>query len=215
MPFPPDFDILLIDLVKANPILWERESRSSPYKERRTRHTEIWKSIATSLKTDVLTCTTRWNNLRQKVRRELTKEKDGVGSDWSLLRKLRFLQQTTYSHRSSERQQSNNRQLQPPNNVSWSSRNGLQVHDEDDQLQEAMDEQQAAALPPAVIPSQTSQEANPTTGPFTMKVIKRIESLLEGLGSPNRQKAEKRILTYLCKCNLRSLNNEEIDDILL
>ncbi|XP_068143254.1 transcription factor Adf-1 [Drosophila tropicalis] len=215
MTFSPDFDILLIDLVKANPILWERQSRSSPYKELRTRDTELWKSIATSLKTDVLACTRRWNNLRQKVRRELAKEKDGEASDWTLMPKLRFLQQPSYNHRNSERQQTNNRQLQPPNNVGWSSQNGEQVHDEDDQLQEAMDEQQAAALPPAGIPSQTSEKANPSTVPFTTDVIKRIESLLEGLGPPNREKAEKRILTYLCKCNLRSLNNEEIDDILL
>ena len=54
----------------------------------------------------------------------------------------------------------------------------------------------------------------PTAAP-TNSVLVRIKALLEGLDAVNRGKAEKRILSYLCKCQLKTLENESIDDISL
>jgi len=85
-----------------------------------------------------------------------------------------------------------------------------EVHDEEDPLQEAMDEQLAVA---GVAAPPTNPHPAPPAAP--VRAEKRIEALLEGLGEANRIKAEKRILAYLCKCNLRALNDEQIDDIVI
>lgn len=79
---------------------------------------------------------------------------------------------------------------------------------EDDPLQEAMEEQ-AIAL--------DAKKPNPlvSTPTTTTSCLKRIETLLEGLDEDNRTKAEKRIVAYLCKCQLKFLENESIDDIVI
>ncbi|KAH8380460.1 hypothetical protein KR009_010772 [Drosophila setifemur] len=201
-----DFDARLIELVRANPSLYERELRSKPYDASRKRKMEIWLSISTSLKSDVNTCCTRWNNLVSKLRRELAREKSGgPASDWSLLPQLRFMQH-----------QSNHRSVA---NASWRSVKGEalveDVHDEEDPLQEAMDEQLVGAVGAAPLSVPAAVPAPPPAAPVSAEMMKRIEALLDGLGEANRIKAEKRILAYLCKCNLRTLNEEPIDDIVI
>jgi len=47
-----EFDTRLIELVRANPKLYERELRSTPYEAHKKRNSEIWGSISTSLNTD-------------------------------------------------------------------------------------------------------------------------------------------------------------------
>ncbi|XP_017129484.1 uncharacterized protein LOC108147463 [Drosophila elegans] len=198
-----EFDTRLIELVRANPKLYERELRSTPYEANKKRNTEIWRSISTSLNTDACACLSRWNYLAAKHRRELSKEKaGGAGSDWSLLPQLHFLQHHHHpiNHRNS-------------GDVSRSSMKSIEeVNDEEDPLQEAMDEQLAVAGAPPPAPTNPAAAA-PSAAPA--KTEKRIEALLEGLGEANRIKAEKRILAYLCKCNLRALNEEQIDDIVI
>ncbi|XP_043649073.1 uncharacterized protein LOC122617313 [Drosophila teissieri] len=196
-----ELDTRLIELVRANPKLYERELRNAPYEAHKKRHPEIWSSISTSLNTDVNACVSRWNHLVAKQRRELAKEKaGGTGSDWSLLPHLKFLHHHHHpiNHRNSS-------------DLSRSSlKSNDDVNDEEDPLQEAMDEQLAVAgaAPPSTNPVQA-----PAVAP--VRAEKRIEALLEGLGEANRIKAEKRILAYLCKCNLRALNDEQIDDIVI
>lgn len=154
--------------------------------------------------------------MREKLRRELQKEQ----SDWSLLDKLRFVGQHKKQHKHSQR--SVERQLQPqsppevttsgPANASWRAQSPEQliVNDEDDALQEAMDEQNVPA--PGAITTITATAT--ATGAYTEDLMKRIETLLQGLGA-NRCKAEKKILAYLCKCSLRALNDEQIDDVFI
>lgn len=160
---------------------------------------------------------TRWNYMRGKLRDELQKEQ----SDWSLLEKLRFVGEHEKPHKYSTR--SGERQLQQPQSspevttsgpmhVSWRAQSPI-VNDEDDALQEAMDEQ----IVPVPAATSTITTANgtapaPAAGTSSEDVMKRIEALLQGLGE-NRCKAEKKILAYLCKCSLRALNYEQIDDV--
>lgn len=47
-----EFDNRLIELVRANPSLYERELRKTPYDAHKKKKTELWCSIATSLETD-------------------------------------------------------------------------------------------------------------------------------------------------------------------
>ncbi|KAH8270177.1 hypothetical protein KR018_005303 [Drosophila ironensis] len=208
----PDFDSRLIALVRSNPSLYEREVRSTPYDAKKKRKQEIWVSIASSLKMEVNTCITRWHSLVSKLRRELMKEKaGGNGSDWILLPKMRFLQQHHHHHETHAHSAAD---------AGWRSLKAESlidhVHDEEDPLQEAMDEQQAGAVvtSPVVASAATTAQA-PSQAPVSAELMKRIEALLQGLGDANRTKAEKRILAYLCKCNLRALNEETIDDIVI
>ncbi|EDW69305.1 uncharacterized protein [Drosophila virilis] len=211
-----EFDNRLIELVRANPSLYERELRKTPYDAHKKKKTELWCSIATSLETDVSTCITRWNFLRERLRRELLKEH----SDWSLLPKLRFLAHHKHSGSSAHHHNEHELPQAVPTsallNVSWRalSTDQLIEQDEDDALQEAMDEQHVAAVvvpPPAAPPAAAPAAIAAPSGDDTMK---RIEALLQGLGA-NRTKAEKKVLAYLCKCNLRALNDEQIDDIFI
>lgn len=157
--------------------------------------------------------------MREKLRRELQKEQ----SDWSLLEKLRFVGQHKKPHKHSTR--SAERQLQQPQSppevttsgpmhVSWRAQSPI-VNDEDDALQEAMDEQIVPV--PAATTTITTANATapaPAAGTSSEDLMKRIEALLQGLGA-NRCKAEKKILAYLCKCSLRALNDEQIDDVFI
>ncbi|KAH8240159.1 hypothetical protein KR032_011729 [Drosophila birchii] len=211
-----DFNKRLIELVRANPNLYERELRSTPYDTNKKRKTEIWRSISASLNTDVNTCISTWNHLVAKWRRESDKEKPGgAGSDWTLLCHMRFLQQTHHAGNHRSVVDTNWRSPKPQSPTE-------EVHNEEDPLQEAMDEQlanagaAASALPPPPPAANHATAAPlPTSAPVSAELLKRIEALLEGLGDANRVKAEKRILAYLCKCNLRALNEEQIDDIVI
>ncbi|KAH8371186.1 hypothetical protein KR093_006412, partial [Drosophila rubida] len=204
------FDHRLIEFVRANPILHKRDLRNSPYDTRKKKR-ELWCSIATSLETDVQTCITRWRYMLDKLRRELLKDH----SDWSLLEKLRFLGQ----HKNSGRQLQQAVTTSAHINVSWRALSPGQLidhaadDDEDDALQEAMDEQHVAPQPQPPPPSSSLVVAG-SSGNSNDDLMKRIEALLQGLGT-NRSKAEKKIVAYLCKCTLRSLNDEQIDDIFI
>lgn len=98
--------------------------------------------------------------------------------------------------------------------------------DDDDPLQEAMDEQISTFVPynreSKVFPTNTyvmpTQELSKPVVAASSSVqyngtMKRIEALLEGLGEENRSKAEKRIVAYLCKCQLKALNNEDVENV--
>ncbi|EDV96333.1 transcription factor Adf-1 [Drosophila grimshawi] len=205
----PEFDIRLIEMVRANPGLYEEDLRQAPYYTRRKRKTELWCSIATSLKTDVSACITRWNYIREKMRKEQLKP----NSDWSLLPKLRFIRQHKHGSSSTNHHKEHQQQTQAVNPVDWCALSPGQLIEhnvEDDILQEAMDEQHVTATI-VIPPTTTTTTTASSTGDDPMK---RIEALLQGLGV-NRSKAEKKILAYLCKCNLRALNEEQIDDIFI
>ncbi|XP_054733405.1 uncharacterized protein LOC129241210 isoform X2 [Anastrepha obliqua] len=210
-----DFDTKLVDLVRANPLLYEKEVRSSPYNLMKKK-AELWRSIASSLGVETKYCVIRWKNLRDKFRRELQRLQEmdrkagGVktpkGSTWHLLNKMSFLESHIRLHCSHSTKC-------PANNIrsSWIEMDAEQlieqVTNEDDPLQEAMDEQ--------TVTFDTKKSDNVVNSPPVTSFMKRIESLLEGMDVVNRTKAEKRIVAYLCKCQLKSLENESIDDVVI
>uniref|UniRef100_A0A0C9RDX4 Adf1_2 protein n=2 Tax=Endopterygota TaxID=33392 RepID=A0A0C9RDX4_9HYME len=211
-----DFDSKLIDLVRANPLLYEKEVRSSPYHLMKKK-SELWRSIASSLGVETKYCVIRWKNLRDKYRRESQKTQElkrktgGIesaqGATWHLLDEMKFLDHHTRVH-SSTSTKSAAENLR----TSWSEMEAEQLIEQlpndDDPLQEAMDEQAVAleAKKPEPVVSTTTTTASS---------LKRIETLLEGLDEDNRTKAEKRIVAYLCKCQLKFLENESIDNIVI
>ncbi|SPP87280.1 uncharacterized protein LOC117589337 [Drosophila guanche] len=191
-----DFDSRLIRLIRGNPKLFEREIRSTPYAVKRKDKEELWRAIATSLQTDVKTCTTRWEHLKSKLHQELAKEAQGVGSTWSLLPKMKFLKPGGVAVRSPH-----------PSDALIE-----EVHDEEDTLQEAMDEQCTGG---AVASVSAQVPTSPTPALTPADTMKRVGVLLEGLGEEDCVKAGKRIIAYLCKCNLRALECKPIDDLVI
>lgn len=122
-----DFDAKLVDLVCANPLLYKKEVRSSPYNLMKKK-IELWRSIAASLGVDskcniknkytniyliiifsAKYCVTRWKNLKDKYRREVQKTKElthesggiknATADTWHLLDKMSFLENHLRAHR--------------------------------------------------------------------------------------------------------------------
>lgn len=104
-----DFDRKLIDLIKANPMLYEKDLRSTPYTDMKKKF-ELWSHIATSLNSDskfsqmwtisvsinnmsflpAKYCLLRWKSLRAKYRREAGKL--GKESAWELFEQMKFIE---------------------------------------------------------------------------------------------------------------------------
>ncbi|KAM7358893.1 uncharacterized protein ACRADG_003684 [Cochliomyia hominivorax] len=210
----PDFDSKLIDMVRANPLLYEKDLRTTPYNDMKKKF-ELWSHIATSLGRDTKYCILRWKSLRAKYRREMVRL--GKESDWDLLDKMKFIEKHI-------RYQTTQRNLKSPEHqkvpLNYSNMDAEQLIEEvldDDPLQEAMDEQNSTFIPlkeKVLTSSPSSIDTKPcTSNNQFIGTMKRIETLLEGLGDNNRTKAEKRIVAYLCKCQLKSLNGQDVDDI--
>ncbi|XP_012157133.1 transcription factor Adf-1 isoform X2 [Ceratitis capitata] len=215
-----DFDAKLVDLVCANPLLYKKEVRSSPYNLMKKK-IELWRSIAASLGVDTKYCVTRWKNLKDKYRREVQKTKElthesggiknATADTWHLLDKMSFLENHLRAHSTSTKQSNSAKSSAENVPTSWcvmdSEQLIEQIIDEDDPLQEAMEEQQNVVVetekPETVVASTTA----------TSSFMKRIETLLEGIDAANRAKAEKRIVAFLCRCQLKSLENQSIDDV--
>ncbi|XP_067642839.1 uncharacterized protein [Eurosta solidaginis] len=212
-----DYDTKLVDLVRANPLLYEKEVRNSPY-DLMKKKTELWRSIASSLGAEGKFCVSRWKNLRDRYRRELQKAQEmqrkagGArnikGSNWHLWDKMKFLEGHIRLHSSHS-----TKSVAENTKSSWSEMEAEQFVEhsasEDDPLQEAMEEQSISmdTKKPDIELYHTTATASSSS------YIKRIETLLDGMDTSNRTKAEKRIVAYLCKCQLKALNNEAIDDI--
>ncbi|XP_011179686.2 transcription factor Adf-1 [Zeugodacus cucurbitae] len=212
-----DFDTKLVEMVRANPLLYEKEVRSTPY-DLMKKKTELWRSIASSLNVETKFCVIRWKNLRDKYRRESQKTqelerkaggiKSAQGATWHLLDKMSFLDHHIRVH-------SSNSTKSAAENIrtSWSEMDAEQLIEQlpndDDPLQEAMEEQAVVAV--------ETKKPDPlvSTATTNTSCLKRIETLLEGLDEDNRTKAEKRVVAYLCKCQLKFLENESIDDIVI
>uniref|UniRef100_A0A1B0AGT6 MADF domain-containing protein n=1 Tax=Glossina pallidipes TaxID=7398 RepID=A0A1B0AGT6_GLOPL len=45
-------------------------------------------------------------------------------------------------------------------------------------------------------------------------VMRKIDTLLNGLSLEQRENAERKILQFLCECQIRTLNNENIEDVI-
>ncbi|XP_075162057.1 uncharacterized protein LOC142234763 isoform X1 [Haematobia irritans] len=218
-PIDLEFDRKLIDLIKANPMLYERDLRSSPYNDMKKKF-ELWSHIGQSLNRDTKDCLLRWKSLRAKYRREMAKL--GKESGWELLDNMKFIEKhIKYQGRTQRNLKSPEHQSVPFNYSMEAEQLIEEIHDEDDDpLQEAMDEQISTFVPSAYtnkekVFSSPSTTLNTTGGSGTQYsgTMKRIEALLEGLGGENQHKAEKRIVAYLCKCQLKTLNNEDVDEV--
>ncbi|XP_073838371.1 uncharacterized protein [Musca autumnalis] len=222
-----EFDRKLIELIKANPMLYEKDLRSSPYTDMKKKF-ELWSHIATSLDCDTKYCLLKWKSLRGKYRREVAKL--GKEPTWELFDQMKFIDKHI-KYQGTQRNLKSPEHQSVPFNCNMEAEQLIEeIHDEDyddDPLQEAMDEQISTFVPynnsrERMFPCQQQQMQTVIPNSTTTTIIspmqnsgamKRIEALLEGLGEHNRNKAEKRIVAYLCKCQLKTLSNQDVDDV--
>ncbi|XP_037935288.1 uncharacterized protein LOC119669463 [Teleopsis dalmanni] len=214
-----EFDLKLIEFVKANPILYQRELRVTPYQCIKEK-TEIWKSIAVSLKTNHKEVIMRWKNLREKYLTMLKNERTSnqpksptnkdpsakTNNAWPLYEKMHFLlkHNICYGLNTKSAQQDNKK-----NTAVMDAE--LLSEDEDIAIQEAMEEQAITTSDKVKF----ENNAMSTAGQADRNMSKSIEALFATLEGNNRNIAQKRILEYLCKCNLKALKNESIEDIVI
>lgn len=57
-------------------------------------------------------------------------------------------------------------------------------------------------------------EQSHTKTSWQADVMRKIDTLLNGLSLEQRENAERKILQFLCECQIRTLNNENIEDVI-
>uniref|UniRef100_A0A1A9WT84 MADF domain-containing protein n=1 Tax=Glossina brevipalpis TaxID=37001 RepID=A0A1A9WT84_9MUSC len=232
------FDFKLIDLVEPHPVLYLRQIPGmSSFEVMKTKN-NIWQQIALEMGQDVKFCLSRWNNLRGQFQKELRHctelcPKSGKirGSSWPYLERLRFLEHTLQYNkpkkpRLSKRKQEELQQMQDDWNDDDKSENmdkssDIEIHniqdmtppigEEDNPVTESYTEDSDYGLIEEVV----EEVMGPDSSTMSPSNLEKIEALLFGFEGENRNRVERRITAFLCKCQLRILSQQDIDDLYL
>lgn len=183
-------------------------------------------------------CLSRWNNLRGQFQKELRHctelcPKSGKirGSSWPYLERLRFLENTLQYNkpkksRLSKRKQEQLQQMQDDWKADDSGGNIDKISDiedhsvqnitqhiggEDNPITESYTEDSNYGL----IEELAEEVMGPDSSTISPSNLEKIEALLFGFEGETRNRVERRITAFLCKCQLRVLNREDIDDLCL
>ncbi|KAI9587078.1 uncharacterized protein LOC119645254 [Glossina fuscipes] len=232
------FDFKLIDLVQPNPVLYMRQIPGMSSFEIMKTKNNIWQQIALEMGQEVKFCLSRWNNLRGQFQKELRHctelcPKSGKirGSSWPYLERLRFLENTLQYNkpkkpRLSKRKQEQLQQMQDDWKADDSGENMDKISDiedhsvqnitqhiggEDNPVNESYTEDSDYGL----IEELAEEVMGPDSSTISPSNLKKIEALLFGFEGETRNRVERRITAFLCKCQLRILNQEDIDDLCL
>ncbi|XP_032293985.1 uncharacterized protein [Drosophila virilis] len=57
------------------------------------------------------------------------------------------------------------------------------------------------------------QAANAPAQPTTTSLLSKVQMLLDGLGPEQRRQAERKIVHFLCECQIKTLDGQEIEDV--
>ncbi|XP_011212962.1 uncharacterized protein LOC105232800 [Bactrocera dorsalis] len=217
------FDFKLISLVQPHPVLYHRQWGGLSTFECMKEKNRLWSTIASEMGTTPGFCLSRWNNLRNHFQRELRQchelcPKEGTirGSTWPYLESMRFLERTVCLNNSSKRSRINKREklrLHSKNleaseeTLSRSSPyNNYQYNEtiiEYEELTNSGFEKEAFPI------LQNETEFNHER----MLNYERMATLFNNVPNEIKDHIERRIMTYLCKCQLRAISNDGIADI--
>ncbi|XP_022212255.2 uncharacterized protein LOC111067486 [Drosophila obscura] len=224
------FDFKLIDLVEPQSVLYKRSGLSN-YDVMKAK-TEIWAQIAKIMGCDVDFCLMRWNNLHYQFRKEFRRA-DTKGSSWPYLERLSFLANIRPSSARSKAKATAEAMATPsPDDpmstqandapiVEWEEYkdgSGMQLENAFI-IEEIIEEGEAGDE----IIYEDMEEQNPPTSSTERKVAPicpssyflKMDEVLEQLKEPQRQRAERRIMAFLLKCQLRALHNQPVDDLVI
>ncbi|ALC43753.1 CG9948 [Drosophila busckii] len=209
------FDFKLIDHVEPKPLLYKRQTGLSNYDVMKAK-TEIWAKIAEIMECDVEFCLMRWNNLHYQYRKESRRPS---GSTWPYFERLKFLSSSDMLSRPKAKPKSralveSEQSIQVPPLVTdefvgqneWQSYNDCVVIVND--MEQHVD---STFIIEEIIESTAATDKQ--TESSTAEDLLKIDQILEQLDEKQRQRAERRIMAFLLKCQLRGLMNEAIDDL--
>ncbi|KAH8397568.1 hypothetical protein KR222_010256 [Zaprionus bogoriensis] len=222
------FDFKLIDLVEPNTVLYRRQAGLSNYDVMKAK-TEIWSKIAEVMDCDVDFCLMRWNNLHYQYRKMLRR---AGTSTWPYFERLRFLSQTQQRAKPKPapvqveelKAQLETQTDELPNEEqnAWQSYNDcvvLQVgeveqHADSTFIIEEIIESNEHMLQEEIIYEEAEQLQEELLATPVSNYLKMDKLLQQLQGNPKRF-AERRIMAYVLKCQLRALSDEPIDDLVI
>ncbi|XP_017862586.1 PREDICTED: uncharacterized protein LOC108613562 [Drosophila arizonae] len=235
------FDFKLIDHVEPNTVLYKRQTGLSNYDVMKVK-TEIWSKIAEIMDCDVDFCLMRWNNLHYQYRKESRRP---GGSTWPYFKRLQFLTDARSRPKAKakvERQPNVEQKESFVDQNTWQSYEDcvvmhvtdMEQHDDntliieeiiepsDPMLQEEIifeeaDEVVEQHLQPSIEPTAKERtplavDAPPSSSTSDYLQMSRILGQLKGV---QKVRAERRILAFLLKCQLRALVDEPINDLVI
>ncbi|CAD7004531.1 uncharacterized protein LOC101455613 [Ceratitis capitata] len=213
------FDIKLISLVQPHPVLYHRHWGGLSTFECMKEKNRIWNMIASDLGTNPEFCLSRWNNLRNHFQRELRHcrdlcPKEGIirGSTWPYLERMRFLEFTNIFDKPKKAlnikygsKGSKNKLLETNERVFTGEA------DKSIEMSRLLDKTTSEALENET--STAFQISDKSSVHYSVENCGQIAYLLRKVRSERKAQIERRILAYLCKCQLRAITNKDISDI--
>ncbi|XP_017135623.1 transcription factor Adf-1 isoform X1 [Drosophila miranda] len=232
------FDFKLINLVEPHPVLYRRSGLST-YDAMKAK-TDIWTQIAKIMGCDVDFCLMRWNNLHYQFRKEFRRA-DTKGSSWPYLERLRFLanirpggakskvtaEDSTPSPDKTMSTQENEGSPSEAPIVVWEEFNdgsGIDLENSyiiEEIIEEASDEVMHEEIiyediEEHKINSSESDKQQMVGSPICPRsYFFKMDEILDQFKQPQRQRAERRIMAFLLKCQLRSLHKQPVDDLVI
>lgn len=113
--------------------------------------------------------------------------------------------------------------ITPPGNTSQSSFEGTSLEEPEQKLsvvisgmQQVLEQSQECLKS---LQKQKEQQKQQIQSDVSLSInaevsmIQKVHILLDGLNLPNRTLAERRIVQFLCECQIKTLNNVDIDDV--
>ncbi|XP_075162508.1 uncharacterized protein LOC142235138 [Haematobia irritans] len=235
------FDFRLISLVEPHPVIYMRQIPGMSLFEMMKAKNKVWQEIAAEMGFPVQFCLSRWNNLRGQFQKELKHctelcPKSGVirGSTWPYLERLKFLECTVQAYkpkkeRVPKRKQKENRELPDESDGIWDTDDAeAKLNEEivnDFHIELTQDGQQEEIVENTLeehfsdsysIIEEIAEEVVGTEEHIIedrAETLRRIDTLFEGFEGETRERIEKRIIAFLCKCQLRALNEQGIEDL--
>ncbi|XP_013107864.1 uncharacterized protein LOC106087384 [Stomoxys calcitrans] len=236
------FDFKLISLVEPHPVIYMRQIPGMSMFEMMKTKNKIWQEIAAQMGFPVQFCLSRWNNLRGQFQKELKHcnelcPKSGVirGSTWPYLDRLRFLECTVQAYKPKKERIPKKKQKEPQDvpeesdDIWESDDTDTKFHDEigsDFHIELATTSGQEEQIvqhdleehfsDTYSIIEEIAEEVVGTEDTIiedTTDTLRRIETLFEGFEGETRVRIEKRIMAFLCKCQLRALNQQGVEDL--
>ncbi|XP_064547518.1 uncharacterized protein LOC135434766 [Drosophila montana] len=236
------FDFKLIDHVEPNTVLYKRQTGLSNYDVMKVK-SEIWSNIAEIMDCDVDFCLMRWNNLHYQYRKESRRPGGSTWPYFKRLQFLSGVpSRPKAKHTAQCTDKSQTAEVRKESSVdqdAWQSYDDCVVmhvsdmeHNADSFIIEEIIEQNDQILQEEIIyeeddaveeehlqpdfePSSkgTSRSAVEASSPASDYL--KMSRILEQLKGNQKVRAERRIMAFVLKCQLRALVDEPIDDLVV
>ncbi|KAH8314723.1 hypothetical protein KR074_012127 [Drosophila pseudoananassae] len=209
------FDFKLIDLVEPNPVLYQRSGLSN-YEAMKAK-ADIWARIAETMGCDVDFCLMRWNNLHYQFRKEFRRA-DSSGSTWPYLERLRFLalnpQRPRNKNKGKDKDSPDKSESVSHGATLWEAyEDGETLGQPGTFIIEEIIEENDQIIQEEIIYEELDSESAETLSPTSSFL--QVDRMLAQLREPHRKRAERRITAFLLKCQLRSLSNQSVEDLII